>query len=166
MCILQLLLYTHIMDYKDFPFYWINRLGFLSRKELSQRFENAGYSISPEEWALLLVLWSKGSQAPSTLSEETIKDRTTVTRLIDGLVKKGFVIRTENPTDRRRSDISLTLAGTELKAKLLPIGMGIIEEATAGVSPKDIEITVRTLQLFTDNLISSSTKHTGKKGDA
>ncbi|MGB0847577.1 MAG: MarR family winged helix-turn-helix transcriptional regulator [Thiolinea sp.] len=154
------------MNYKDLPFYWINRLGFLSRKELSQRFENAGYSISPEEWALLLVLWSKGPQAPSTLSEESIKDRTTVTRLIDGLVKKGFVVRAENPADRRRSDISLTPAGTELKAKLLPIGMEIIEKATAGIPPEDIEITMRTLRLFTDNLTSSNTKHAHKKGDA
>lgn len=84
------------MDYTDLPFYWINRLSFLSRKELSQRFDDAGHSISPEEWALLLVLWRKGSQAPSALSEEIIKDRTTVTRLIDGLVKKDsrFAVKT------------------------------------------------------------------------
>lgn len=151
------------MDYTDLPFYWINRLSFLSRKELSQRFDDAGHSISQEEWALLLVLWRKGSQAPSALSEEIIKDRTTVTRLIDGLVKKGFAIRSENPMDRRRSDISLTPAGSELKSKLLLMEMEIIEQATAGVPPEDIEITMRTLRLFTENLMSSNTQHADEK---
>lgn len=164
LCKLQLLLDALNMNYKDLPFYWINRLSFLSRKEVSQRFREAGYSISPEEWALLLVLWTKGPQVPSTLSEETVKDRTTVTRLIDGLVKKGFVVRTENPADRRRSDISLTPAGSELKDKLLPIGMRMIEKATMGVPPEDIEITMRTLRLFTENLTASNTEHADKKG--
>lgn len=65
--------------------------------------------------------------------------------------------------DRRRSDISLTPAGSELKSKLLLMEMEIIEQATAGVPPEDIEITMRTLRLFTENLMSSNTQHADEK---
>lgn len=144
------------MNHTDLPFYWINRLSFLSRKQLSQRFEAAGHSISPEDWAILLVLWSKGPRAPSTLSDETIKDRTTVTRQIDGLVRKGLVVRSENPTDRRRSNVSLTPSGTALRDKLVPIAMTINQEAGSDIPPEDLEITLRTLRRYYENLTHSN----------
>ena len=40
------------------------------RKELARRFDAAGHAVSPEEWAALMVLWSKGPQSPGALSEE------------------------------------------------------------------------------------------------
>ncbi len=129
-------------------------MSFALRKELSQRFEGAGYSIGPEEWAVLLVLWSKGPQSPSKLSEETIKDRTTVTRLIDAMVRKELVIRSENPMDRRRSDISLTAAGEALESQLVAIAMEMIAQVTEGVSQRDLEATSRTLQRLSSNLTS------------
>ncbi len=143
------------MDYSNIPFYWINRLSALSRREVSKRFAAAGHKISPEEWAILLVLWSRGPQTPGVLSDQTIKDRTTVTRLIDGMVRKGVVARKENPDDRRRSDISLTPMGAGLQSELVPIAMGFTLEATKDVPPEDIETTVRTLRRFSENLTSS-----------
>jgi DNA-binding MarR family transcriptional regulator len=142
------------MQYEDIPFFWINRLSSLSRRELTQQFEKAGHKISPEEWALLLVLWGKGSQSPSALSDATIKDRTTVTRLIDGMVRKGLVVRSENVDDRRRSDIALTPYGSGLQSELVPFAMKIIARATSGVPPEDLETTLRTLKAFNRNLTS------------
>ncbi len=142
------------MKYTELPFYWINRVSFALRKELSGRFADAGHSISPEEWAVLLVLWSKGPQTPSTLSEETIRDRTTVTRLIDGMVGKELVVRSENPADRRRTDISLTPAGEAMEAELVPIAVELIGQVSDGVTRRDLETTRKTLRALSDNLTS------------
>lgn len=139
-------------DYTNLPFYWINHLSSLSRRKLSMRFEQAGHKISPEEWALLLILWSKAPQTPSALSNATIKDRTTVTRLVDGLVRKGIAQRQESTEDRRRSDISLTDYGVGLRSELVPFAMEIIADATAGVSREDLETTIKTLRAFATNL--------------
>lgn len=140
------------MDYTDLPFFWINRVSFALRKELTRRFATAGHRISPEEWAVLLVLWSKGPQTPSTLSEQTIRDRTTVTRLIDGMVGKELVIRSENPTDRRRTDISLSPIGEALEAELVPIAIELIGQVSAGVTQRDLETTRKTLRALSANL--------------
>jgi len=140
------------VDYTDLPFFWINRVSFALRKELTRRFADAGHQISPEEWAVLLVLWSKGPQTPSTLSEQTIRDRTTVTRLIDGMVRKELVARSENPTDRRRTDISLTPNGEALEAELVPIAIELIGQVSAGVTHRDLETTRKTLRALSENL--------------
>ncbi len=143
-----------VVDYTDLPFFWVNRVSFALRKELSRRFTDAGHAVGPEEWAVLLVLWSKGPQTPSTLSEQTIRDRTTVTRLIDGMVRKGLVARSENPTDRRRTDISLTPTGEALEADLVPLAIELIGRVSAGIAPQDLETTRQTLRALSENLAS------------
>ncbi|MEM9561093.1 MAG: MarR family winged helix-turn-helix transcriptional regulator [Actinomycetota bacterium] len=142
------------MDYTELPIFGIHRLSFSLRKELSQRFTTAGYSVSPEEWAVLLVLWSRSPQTPGGLSDETIRDPTTVTRLIDRMVKKDLVVRSEDPNDRRRSNISLAPRGTELEHELVPIAFELIAQATAGIPPEDLETVQRTLGLLQQNLLN------------
>ena len=97
---------------------------------------------------------SDSPQTPSSLSEATIRDRTTVTRLIDGMVRKDLVIRRENSADRRRSDITPSPAGLALEKKLVPIALDLISEVSTGVTADDLEITRRTLTQLTHNLIS------------
>ena len=141
-----------MFDYEEIPLHWVNRLGFLTRKKLSALFDKAGHSVGPEEWAILLVLWQKGPQSPSALADVTFKDRTTVTRLIDAMVRKKLVTRTEDPLDRRRSVVTLSALGSNLEAKLVPTAQKLIKQALHGISPADIEITTRTLRIMTENL--------------
>ena len=39
--------------------YWINRLGFVLRRDLQDRFRAAGIKMGAEEWAVLLLLWQE-----------------------------------------------------------------------------------------------------------
>ena len=143
-----------MIDYEKIPLHWVNRLSFLTRKTLSQGFEEEGLIVSAEEWAILLILWSKGEQTPSALAEVTFRDRTTITRLIDQMVKKQFVVREHDEKDRRRVLIKASDKGQALKDELIPIAKSMIATATSGISPQDIETTVKTLSLMTNNLLS------------
>lgn len=141
-----------MFDYETVPLHWVNRLGFLTRKELGNRFRAAGVDVSPEEWAVLLILWQKGAQTPGALADVTFRDRTTITRLIDGMVAKGLVARGADPNDRRRSLVDVSDAGRALEAKLVSIARVLITEALDGIAPADIEATLRTLRRMTLNL--------------
>lgn len=126
-------------------------------------FRKAGQSISPEEWAILLVLWQKGPQSPSTLADVTTKDRTTITRLIDAMVRKKLVNRTEDAGDRRRSVVEVSPHGTALKGDLVAIAQTLIEKSIEGIPPEDIETTTRTLRAMTENLLSPKQSLTAKR---
>lgn len=142
-----------MIDYEKIPLHWVNRLSFLSRKTLSQKFEDNGLFISTEEWAILLILWSKGEQTPSALADVTFRDRTTITRLIDQMVKKGIVKRNHDDKDRRRVLIMVSEKGRNLEQELVPIAREMIGIALKGLSPQDIETTINTLKHMTDNLL-------------
>lgn len=143
-----------MFNYERVTFHWVNRLGFLIRKELSAMFREASHPISPEEWAILLVLWEKGPQSPGILADVTIKDRTTVTRLIDAMVRKGLVNRTEDAHDRRRSVVAVSARGSALKSDLVPIAQTLITRSLVGIPPEDIQTTTRTLRAMTENLLT------------
>lgn len=142
-----------MFDYEKIPLHWVNRLSFLTRKILTSRFQAAGLSISAEEWALLLILWRRGGQTPSELAELTFRDRTTITRLVDTMVKKDLVVRYSDPKDRRRVLIDVSEKGSSLKAELIPIAQVSIDDAMEGIAPEDVDITIKTLRKMTQNLL-------------
>ena len=144
-----------MFDHESIPLHWVNRLGFLTRKMLASDFKSAGQSVSPEEWAILLFLWKYGDRTSSEIADATIKDRTTVTRLLDGMVAKGLVQRQEDRKDRRRSLVKVTERGRELQGELVPIARNLIETACKGLSVADIEVTTRSLKKMTENLMDA-----------
>lgn len=151
------------MNYEQQILHWVNRLGFLTRKEIVARFGAAGFEVSPEEWALLLLLNEGGAKAPSEIAEITSKDRTTVTRLVDGMVCKGLVSRIPNEADRRRMVIELSASGHSLFAKLAPIAKGLIGDALGGIGEDDAQITLAVLKRMTSNLQGADLSSSSKK---
>ena len=133
--------------------YWINRLGFVLRRDLQDRFRANGIKMGAEEWAVLLLLWQEDGQTPGALAQRSVKDQTTLTRLLDGMVRKGLVNRTRDANDRRRVRVNLTTKGQGMQATLVPLAAGLIEQSQRGISTDDLQTTRRVLQQMTDNLL-------------
>ena len=78
------------------------------------------FGLTQAKFKILLVLFQKGhSLKPSELAQHTGVTRSTMTGLMDGLERDGF-IRRGNHEDRRMTTIHLTEAGTELMNRLFP----------------------------------------------
>ncbi len=140
------------MDYESVLIYWINLVSFQSRRELSRRFAEAGEQIAAEEWACLLTLWKNGPLSPSKIAEGTVRDRTTSTRLIDRLERKGIVRRVSDESDRRRVIVELTERGESLREILVPIAKKYIGEATGDIDPEHLRISLETVRKISRRL--------------
>ena len=123
-----------------------------THRELGQRFKVAGFDISPEEWAILLLLWREDGQFPGQMAARTVRDPTTMTRLVDTMVRKKLVYRQADEVDRRRSKVCLTQLGQGLQPKLTGLAAPMIETAMAGISQQDVEQVLRVLQQMVENL--------------
>jgi DNA-binding MarR family transcriptional regulator len=134
--------------------YWINRLGFVLRRDLQDRFRQAGIKMGAEEWAVLLLLWQEDGQTPGALALRSVKDQTTLTRLLDGMERKGLVNRTPDVDDRRRVRVSLTAKGQGMQATLVPLAAGLIEQSQRGISVEDLQTTRRVLRQMTENMLT------------
>jgi DNA-binding MarR family transcriptional regulator len=72
-------------------------------------------------FVLILLLSSPDSQnSPSELAERAGVTRATMTGLIDGLVKDGFVERVDHPHDRRVWTIKLTKKAQKFMSQMMP----------------------------------------------
>jgi DNA-binding MarR family transcriptional regulator len=62
-----------------------------------------------------------GPMSPSELGERLIVTRATVTGVVDSLERRGYVLRSPNPTDRRGIIVELTPAGVGAVAQVRTI---------------------------------------------
>ncbi|QGJ70584.1 Transcriptional regulator SlyA [Planctomycetales bacterium 10988] len=132
--------------------FWVNRTAYLMRGYLRQEFRQVKQPVTPEEWSILVRLWQEDGRRPSDLADLTIRDATTVTRLLDSLSRKGLVERRPDSEDRRVVRAWLTSTGRELEEKLVPQAIRMLEIACQDIPEDEIETTMRTLQKMQDNL--------------
>ena len=108
---------------------------------LQKMFLKAGHDISADEWAILasLAMICDG-QFQQQLADRTFKDKAAMTRLIDGLEKKGLVKRFQDEKDRRQKKIFLTSKSSKLVKKLLPVAKQAQARGQNDIDSADLEI--------------------------
>src|SRR3954468_23146823 len=79
-----------------------------------------GLELTPEQWIVLVQLWEKDGQSQSALSERTLRDRPTMSRILDTMEKSGLVERRVDEHDARSRLVRLTRTGKGLQEKLVP----------------------------------------------
>ncbi|MCG8667994.1 MAG: MarR family transcriptional regulator [Pseudomonadales bacterium] len=127
------------MDISDSLTYHITKTGNLLRQVTAKRIRSAGINLTPEESALMNQLWDKNTQTISELGQWSVKDSSTLTRQIDGLVKKGYVERNHGIDDRRQVFVSLTTAGKQLKKAFNKTRVSQLDADMVNCSSKDME---------------------------
>lgn len=78
--------------------------------------------VTVAEWVILREMYAGDEKtSPSIIAELTGLTRGAVSKLIDRLLQKGFVTRTESAGDRRYQEIKLTASAIKLVPKLASI---------------------------------------------
>jgi DNA-binding MarR family transcriptional regulator len=73
------------------------------------------------EWAILSLLIVRGGNLTHTqLAKEIFRSKHSITRFIDSLTQKGFVVRTQKEGDRRTVNIQITQSGLDNVRNKLP----------------------------------------------
>jgi MarR family transcriptional regulator, organic hydroperoxide resistance regulator len=132
--------------------FWINRVSQAARTEMYRSFREVGEEVTPEQWAVLVRLWETDGRTQTELGQVTHHDRPTMSRILDGMAKRGWLVRTADETNARVWRVSLTKAGRALRKKLVPKAAEIVARLEAGVSARDLEITRATLERLAANL--------------
>ena len=112
----------------------------------------AKYGVTPEQWALLVRLWQKDDRTQTELAGSTFRDKPSVTRMLDGLERAGYIVRARHLEDGRSHRILLTEAGRALQHHLVPLVVGITQEVGQGIPRRDLETTLSTLKAMYQNL--------------
>ena len=121
-------------------------------KRFVQNAMRSGLDISLDQWMVLGPIWQLESASQKELGEITLKDKTSITRLVDILEKKNLVVRVEDQIDHRIKRVILTNAGKQLFFDVLPIMEKTREEVRKDISDQDIETFKKVLSSIIVNL--------------
>ncbi len=118
---------------------------------LQKEFTAAGRTISVEQWLLLVNLRNEDGQFHQQLADNTYKDKTTVTRLVDGLERNGYVERVPDDADRRQKRIRITRKGKKTLTDLKPLALDVQQKVLQGVARDELDACTETLLKIYEN---------------
>jgi MarR family transcriptional regulator, organic hydroperoxide resistance regulator len=131
----------------------VHGLAQLIRSRSYKEFNQHGLEITPEQWIVLVRLWQKDGRTVSELSESTLRDRPTMSRILDTMEASGLLRREQAPNDARSRFVQLTREGRTLRKKLVPIAKGLVAELERGIPEEDLKLTRETLRRMLRNLL-------------
>lgn len=125
-------------------FYWIGQVDNLYKRAVLEALRPLRINLA--WWRTLAVLTERGPVTAGELARITVIERTALTRVIDQMVKRGFVKRVTRAGDRRIVEIHLAPEGSALYERMLPETRAVYRQATAGLSPRQVKALIAELK--------------------
>ena len=125
------------------------------RQFMQKRFRENNIDLTYEMHQIMAALWRKDGVNQQELADKTLKDKASMTFLIDNLTKRGLVKRSEHPGDRRSKLIYLTASGRRLGKKVEPWVAELFSLMSQGFQMKDVQEAILLLEKMRDNIIQS-----------
>ncbi len=115
-----------------------------------------GLGVTRAQWKVLFRLERQPGLRQVELADLLDIEPITLCRIVDRLGESGLVERSPDPADRRAWRLHVTAQAQPLIEKLKAVGAELVEEAFAGIDPKEIETARQVLARVRENAGRSS----------
>lgn len=122
---------------------WMGRTAKYMMLFMTQHFEAVGADLTPKQWIALRYIAEDTGVDQKQLALITDRDKTSLTRLITGMEKRGLVQRVPSDTDKRVNRLFITEKGRALFQAMIPVVKKAIAQMQDGISTEDIESMIR-----------------------
>lgn len=122
---------------------------------IHDKFQESGIDLSRQQFVLLKILSEDGSRCQNDLAYITERDKTSMTRLVSVLEKKGLVKRIADKTDMRKRIISLTKEGESTLERAWPIMQNIEYIVTKDLAPSDLQSFLKVLNTIQSKVLET-----------
>ena len=114
----------------------IHEIGQLASKLFNRKIKNVGLTRS--QWHLLYLLYEHDGQTQTELADHLTMAKPPLGKIVDRLEEDGWVIRKDDPQDRRAKRVFLTQKVTPLITPLEEIVDGIGDTTTRGLTEAEV----------------------------
>lgn len=122
------------------------------RQKIQAKINEYDSDLSFELIEILGLLSRNNGINQQEISNKVSKDKSSITYLINGLVKRELVERVENTTDRRNKQIFLTIKGKKIVETVYPWALELYEKAADDLHEDDINKALFLVKKMTANL--------------
>ncbi|MBD1385903.1 MarR family transcriptional regulator [Mucilaginibacter rigui] len=144
------------MERLDDIFFYTLEKSIKSYRQFAQRaMLKQGFKLTIDQWLVLKAIMDNPDWNQQAIADASFKDFASVTRIIELLVKKGFLTRAIHPTDRRRFLLTpMPKAEQDLKA-MRPITEQNRKTALKGISEEQLALLHQYLTRIIENCQNS-----------
>jgi len=126
-------------NYDQGPIGRLMKVGYtLLRREMQDLLRE--YGLSHTQWSALGILLHYPGITSSQLEDILMIEKPSVTSLMNGLEKRGLIVRKEDPRDGRSKQLFLTEAGHELAEQTKHFGAAVEEKVREAMADEDLEL--------------------------
>ncbi|HEY8916950.1 MAG TPA: MarR family winged helix-turn-helix transcriptional regulator [Chitinophaga sp.] len=122
------------------------------RNYWQKSFDAQQKDLTVDQWLLLENLYKHKKITHNELARLTSKDITTVSRIIELMVKKDLVLREGATSDRRKVFLQLTPAGIEKYKDVRPLVLEMRKTGWKDLTEKDFMELTRILDVIYSNI--------------
>ena len=130
----------------------LNLTGCKLKQFIAAKLRKAQVPLTPEQFMLIDLLWNQGPLSQQELADQLQKDKNSVTKLVDAIERKGFVVRQQNPNDRRSNTIILTDKAFTLRDDAKTKGISILNKMLEGIPENELHSFLETLEKLCANM--------------
>lgn len=134
----------------------IIRVNTAFRQYIQAKLRNNNMDLTFEMLQVLATLWTSDGINQQEIANLTVKDKASVTYLIDNLTKRSLVYRSEDKEDRRNKRIFLTQQGSALREEVQPWIQEMHAFAGLDMPVEVIENCISILARFRENLAADN----------
>jgi len=122
------------------------------RQYIQVKLKAHGINMTFEMLEVMSVLWKNDGINQQELADQTLKDKSSMTYLIDNLVKRKLVQRMEDDNDRRNKLIYLTEEAKVLQKEICPWVSEVYGIATVDLNAADLQDSLSVFNKMIENL--------------
>lgn len=120
--------------------------------DLNRRFHEAGLRLTMEQWRALSFLCDGEGLTQNDLAALLLQEKTSVSRLLTGMQRRGYVTRLSHARDGRCNHLLVTQAGREIFQKGASLARMTMHSAGHGVASEEMDSCRRVLIQIIHNL--------------
>jgi DNA-binding MarR family transcriptional regulator len=103
------------------------------------------FGLTIPQWRLVCVLAEDGPRPKTAILARTAMDRATVTRALQGLLRRDLVARIAEDREGPSNRLALTPEGQRLHADIAPLALAYEAALLAGLEPQEVRVLKRLL---------------------
>jgi len=114
-----------------------------------------GFNITIDQWLIIKAILENPGITQNEIGDLVFKDNASVTRIIELLVKSGYILRNINDKDRRKTNLEVTESGKKIIKKVQALVENNRKIALDGISDEELQIMNSALLKISKNCINA-----------
>jgi len=134
---------------------WIGSTAKMVDNYLHEAFQNEGLDLSKEQMVVLKKLHENDGLIQNELAYLTLRDKSSLARLLAKMERKNYITRVQDDFDRRVNQVYLTETGRIAFKRTRPIIVGLKKIMEKNITEEEIFQLINTLQRIQHNITTA-----------